>query len=419
ERAPAQQFIDRFARWYTPAVVAAAALVFVLPVLLLGGAAGEWAYRALVLLVVACPCALVISTPVSIVAALATAARHGVLIKGGAHLERLAGVRVVAFDKTGTLTLGEPAVVAVTILDDGDAASERDALAAAAAVEARSAHPIARAVVAAAHARQLETAGAADVLVRPGRGAEGTWRGASVVVGNERLLHERGLADAGVRRASAALAARGETAVFVAIDGRARLALGVADRARPVAADVVRLLREQGVGHVALLTGDTPQAAMVLAAAAGVTDVRAGLLPEEKLAAVRALRAAHGPVAMVGDGVNDAPALAAADVGIAMGAIGSAAALEAADIALMSDELQKIPYAVRLSRATLANVRVNIGLSLGLKVAVLMLAVAGLSTLWMAVLADTGASVLVVATAMRLLTHRYIAVAESGDVFTG
>ncbi len=406
ERAPAQQFIDRFARWYTPAVVAAAALVFALPVLLLGGAAGEWAYRALVLLVVACPCALVISTPVSIVAALATAARHGVLIKGGAHLERLAGVRVVAFDKTGTLTLGEPVVVAVTSLDDGDATSERDALTAAAAVEARSAHPIARAVVAAAHARHLDTAGAADVLVRPGRGAEGTWRGALVAVGNERLMHERGLADAAVRRAGAALAARGETAVFVAIDGHARLALGVADRARPVAADVVRLLREQGVGHVALLTGDTLQAAAVLAEAAGVTDVRAGLLPDEKLAAVRALRAAHGPVAMVGDGVNDAPALAAADVGIAMGAIGSAAALEAADIALMSDELQKIPYAVRLSRATLANVRVNIGLSLGLKVAVLVLAVAGLSTLWMAVLADTGASVLVVANAMRLLRHR-------------
>ncbi len=406
ERAPAQQFIDRFARWYTPAVVVAAALVFLVPVVALGAPAGEWGYRALVLLVVACPCALVISTPVSIVAALATAARRGVLIKGGAHLERLAGVRVVAFDKTGTLTCGEPVVVTIEPIGEGAGDGRHEALTAAAAVEARSAHPIARAIVDAARAQGFEVSGAADVAVLPGRGAEGTWRGAHVVVGNARLMRERDLATVEVERVADGMAARGETAVFVALDRRARLALGVADRARPVAADVVRRLRELGIAHVALLTGDTPQAAAVLAAAAGVTDVRAGLLPEDKLAAVGALRAAHGPTAMVGDGVNDAPALAAADVGIAMGVIGSAAALEAADIALMSDDLLKIPYVLRLSRATLANVRINVALSLGLKMAVLALAVAGLSTLWMAVLADTGASVLVVANAMRLLRHR-------------
>ena len=406
ERAPAQQFIDRFARWYTPAVVVAAALVFLVPVAALGAPAGEWGYRALVLLVVACPCALVISTPVSIVAALATAARRGVLIKGGAHLERMAGVRVVAFDKTGTLTCGEPVVVAIEPVGEGGGDGRHEALTAAAAVEARSAHPIARAVVDAAHAQGLEVSGAADVAVLPGRGAEGTWRGARVVVGNARLMRERDLATIELDRVADEMAARGETAVFVAVDGRARLALGVADRARPAAADVILQLRAQGIGHVALLTGDTPQAAAVLAAAAGVTDVRASLLPEDKLVAVRALRAAHGPTAMVGDGVNDAPALAAADVGIAMGVMGSAAALEAADIALMSDDLLKIPYVLRLSRATLANVRINVALSLGLKVAVLALAVAGLSTLWMAVLADTGASVLVVANAMRLLRHR-------------
>ena len=406
ERAPAQQFIDRFARWYTPAVVVAAALVFLVPVAALGAPAGQWGYRALVLLVVACPCALVISTPVSIVAALATAARRGVLIKGGAHLERMAGVRVVAFDKTGTLTCGEPVVVTIEPVGEGGGDGRHEALTAAAAVEARSAHPIARAVVDAAHAQGLEVSGAADVAVLPGRGAEGTWRGARVVVGNARLMRERDLATIELDRVADDMAARGETAVFVAVDGRARLALGVADRARPAAADVVLQLRAQGIGHVALLTGDTPQAAAVLAAAAGVTDVRAGLLPEDKLAAVRALRVKHGPTAMVGDGVNDAPALAAADVGIAMGVMGSAAALEAADIALMSDDLLKIPYVLRLSRATLANVRINVALSLGLKVAVLALAVAGLSTLWMAVLADTGASVLVVANAMRLLRHR-------------
>jgi len=402
ERAPAQQFIDRFARWYTPAVVAAALAVFVVPVLFLGGGAAEWAYRALVLLVVACPCALVISTPVSIVAALATAARRGVLIKGGAHLERLAGVRVVAFDKTGTLTAGEPHVVSVGAVGDGD---EHEALAAAAAVEDRSAHPIAAAIVDAARTRGLTVSGAADVRDWPGRGAAGRWRDHDVLVGNQALMTEQRIA-ADTAALAAAFGARGETAVFVAIDGRLRLAIGVADRPRAVAADVVRLLKGQGIAHVALLTGDTAASAAALAEATGVTDVRAGLLPADKLMAVKALRAAYGPVAMVGDGVNDAPALAAADVGVAMGAAGSAVALEAADVALMSDELQKLPYAIRLSRATLANVRANIAISLGLKVGVLLLALFGMSTLWMAVVADTGASVLVVANAMRLLRHQ-------------
>jgi Cd2+/Zn2+-exporting ATPase len=401
QRAPAQQFIDRFARWYTPAVVLAALALFLVPVAA-GGSAAAWGYRALVLLVVACPCALVISTPVSIVAALATAARHGVLIKGGAHLERLAGVRVVAFDKTGTLTSGEPEVRSLVPFGDADV---DDTLRAAAAVEQRSAHPIAGAVVEAARARGLLAGVAEDVRDLPGRGAEGRWRGRHVLVGNPAFMMERGVPIDAAGLADS-LGARGETAVIVAIDGVPCLALGVADRPRAVAADVVRLLRGHGVAHVALLTGDTAASAEALARATGVTDVRAGLLPGEKLAAVHALRAAHGPVAMVGDGVNDAPALAAADVGVAMGAAGSAAALEAADVALMSDELQKLPYAIRLSRATLANVRVNIAIALGLKAAVLVLAAFGLATLWMAVVADSGASVLVVANAMRLLRHR-------------
>ena len=402
QRAPAQQLIDRFARWYTPVVVAGALAAFLVPVLFLGGRPGEWAYRALVLLVVACPCALVISTPVSIVAALATAARRGVLIKGGAHLERFAGVRVVAFDKTGTLTSGEPQVVSIVAIGDAD---EHEALAAAAAIELRSAHPIAGAIVAAARARSVEAGGADDVRDLPGRGAEGRWRGRHVLVGNPALLGERGV-KADTAPFASALAADGQTAVFVAIDGVARLAIGVADRPRAVAADVVRLLKGQGIAHVALLTGDTAASARALARATGVTDVRAGLLPAAKLTAVKELRAAYGPIAMVGDGVNDAPALAAADVGVAMGAVGSAAALEAADVALMSDELQKLPYAIRLSRAALVNVRTNIAISLGLKLAVLVLAVFGMSTLWMAVVADTGASVLVVANAMRLLRHQ-------------
>ncbi len=419
QRAPTQQFIDRFARWYTPCVVVMAALVVAVPVLFLGAPAGEWAYRALVLLVVACPCALVISTPVSIVAALAAAARQGVLIKGGAHLERLAGVRVVAFDKTGTLTRGAPRVVSLQALGpdaveqhEGARAAgaidwrREEALAAAAAVEARSGHPIARAIVAVAIERQVHGQGAQDVVLRPGLGAEGLWRGRRVVVGNLSLMGECGLKTDEVATAAEAIAARGETAVLVAVDGVPLLAIGVGDDPRPHSSEVVHLLRGEGIVHVALLTGDTSRAAAGLARSAGIDDVRAGLLPEGKLAAIRALRDAHGAVAMVGDGVNDAPALAAADVGIAMGVMGSAAALEAADISLMSDELTRIPYALRLSRHTLRVVHVNVGLALGLKVAVLVLAIAGWSTLWLAVLADTGASVLVVANAMRLLRHQ-------------
>jgi Cd2+/Zn2+-exporting ATPase len=311
-------------------------------------------------------------------------------------------VRVVAFDKTGTLTSGEPEVRSLVPFGDADV---DDTLRAAAAVEQRSAHPIAGAVVEAARARGLLAGVAEDVRDLPGRGAEGRWRGRHVLVGNPAFMMERGVPIDAAGLADS-LGARGETAVIVAIDGVPCLALGVADRPRAVAADVVRLLRGHGVAHVALLTGDTAASAEALARATGVTDVRAGLLPGEKLAAVHALRAAHGPVAMVGDGVNDAPALAAADVGVAMGAAGSAAALEAADVALMSDELQKLPYAIRLSRATLANVRVNIAIALGLKAAVLVLAAFGLATLWMAVVADSGASVLVVANAMRLLRHR-------------
>ena len=402
QRAPAQQFIDRFARGYTPAVVVLALAVFLVP-LAFGGSAAAWGYRALVLLVVACPCALVISTPVSMVAALATAARHGVLVKGGAHLERMAGIRVVAFDKTGTLTHGRPAVVAQHAIDDTRA---REALAAAAAIERRAHHPVARAIVDAALAAGSETTAADGVLAWPGRGAEGTWRGRDVVVGNTRLFEERGLLDDQARAAADAVTRDGAAPVLVALDGRVALVLAVRDTVRPVARDVVRLLREQGVAHVAMLTGDAPDAAAPVAIEAGVSDVRAGLLPGDKLGVVEALRRAHGPVAMIGDGVNDAPALAAADVGVAMGAMGSAAALEAADVALMSDELQKLPYALRLSRAALRNVRMNVALSLGLKAAVLVLAVAGVSTLWMAVLADSGATVLVVANAMRLLRHR-------------
>jgi Cd2+/Zn2+-exporting ATPase len=265
---------------------------------------------------------------------------------------------------------------------------------------------VARAIVAAAIAQGVGHALADDVVARPGLGAEGRWQGRHVLAGNRRLAEERGLLSGDAVRALDAQAAEGRTGIVVAADGIAVGVIAVADRPREIAADAVALLRQQGIAHVAMLTGDSEAAARAVAAKAGVDVVLAGLLPGDKVDAVRDLRARYGAVAMVGDGVNDAPALAAADVGIVMGAIGSDAALETADIALMTDELQKIPYALRLSRATLRNIRVNVAISVGLKVAFLAMAIAGVATLWMAVLADTGASILVVANALRLLRAR-------------
>ncbi len=399
QRAPAQQFIDRFARWYTPAVIVLACAIAIVPPLL-GGDFAPWLYRALVLLVVSCPCALVISTPVSIVSALAGAARRGVLIKGGVHLEKLAAIRAMAFDKTGTLT---KATLRVTRAHGANGIADAEVLAIAAAIERRSEHPIATAIVAEARDRRLAIATAAHVQALPGLGAEGRLDGATVLCGNVRLFRERGLLTPVAVAMADEIAASGASPVLVAVDNILAGVVGVADEPREVAIDAVALLHHQGVSPIVMLTGDQEAAARAVAASLGIDQVHAGLLPEEKVSAVRRLREAHGVVAMVGDGVNDAPALAAADVGIAMGAIGSDAALETADVALMTDELPKLAYAIRLSRATVRNIRANVALSLVLKAAFLALAVGGVATLWMAVIADTGTSLIVVANAMRLL----------------
>jgi Cd2+/Zn2+-exporting ATPase len=402
QRAPSQQFIDRFARWYTPAVLVLAVMLAVVPPLLTGSFE-IWFYRALVLLVVSCPCALVISTPVSIVSALAGAARRGVLIKGGLHLERLAGIRVMAFDKTGTLTRAE---LSVTEVMPAYGVTEDELLATAAAVEARSEHPIAAAVVAEARARGLSFSSATDVRALPGLGAEGRVGTSAIVCGNARLFREAGLLTVAGNTLAETIAASGASAILVARNELIIGAIGVSDREREIAADAIDLLHRQGIAPIVMLTGDQESAARAIARRLGIDDVRAGLLPHEKVAAVKQLREAYGAIAMVGDGVNDAPALAAADVGIAMGAIGSDAALETADVALMTDELPKLAYAIRLSRATVRNIRANIAISLVLKAAFLALAVGGYATLWMAVIADTGTSLLVVANAMRLLRQR-------------
>jgi len=401
-RAPVQAFVDRFARIYTPAVIVLAVAIAVIPPLLDAADPASWLYRALVLLVIACPCALVISTPVSIVSALSAAARHGVLVKGGVYLERLAAARVIAFDKTGTLTSGLLSVREILPLG---VASGTEMFRLAAAVEARSEHPIADALTTRANELGIEVPAVTRFSALPGRGAEGDVGGRLVTVGNRALFEERGIAMPADFSPRSATGGGGMTLVFVAVDRMLLGAIAVADTVRPTAREAIDLLRAQGVEHVVMLTGDHAGSAAQVAAAVGVDETRAGLLPSEKHAAIESLRA-RGPVVMVGDGINDAPALAAADVGIAMGAAASDVALETADVALLSAELLKLPYAIRLARATVRNVRTNVALSLVLKAAFLVLAVGGYATLWMAVLADTGATVIVVANALRLLRSR-------------
>ncbi len=401
-RAPLQSFVERFASKYTPAVVVLALAVGVGPWLLGALMPEVWAYRALVLLVIACPCALVVSTPVSFVAALSAAARHGVLVKGGASLERLAAVRIVAFDKTGTLTQGVLSVVSVLT---SEGVSEVELVRLAASVEARDSHPLANAITRHARAAGISLAAINSFTSTPGVGIEGTVEGRRVLVGGDRQRERHGTVPRALEQGMATLRAEGKSLVLVSVDGRVAGVLALADEPRVNARDALELLRALGVERNVMLTGDSPDIASVVARRVGVDQYHAALMPEDKHDLVKAL-AQEGPVLMVGDGINDAPALAAAHVGVAMGAIGSDVALEAADVALMSDDLLKLPYVLRLARATVRNVRTNVAISLALKLAFLVLAVTGAATLWMAVLADTGATVIVVANALRLLRQR-------------
>jgi len=407
QRAPSQALVERFARIYTPAVIVLAIVVAVVPPFVAHGAAAghdgtwhTWLYRGLVLLVVSCPCALVISTPVSIVAALAGAARKGVLIKGGAHLERISRVRCIAFDKTGTLTRGRPEVVDVVALDGGRTST---VVGLAASVEQRSTHPIAQAIVDHAITENISSVAADGVTSLSGRGTEGSVAGRRVLLGSHRLFEERQLCSPALHDRVDAVNAAGRTAVLVARDEQPIGIIAVADRSRDTGKAAIEMLRQQGVKSIVMLTGDGAATAEAIGRELGVDEVRAELLPEDKVAAIRELRAKHGTVAMVGDGVNDAPALALADVGIAMGAAGSDAALETADVALMADDLLRIPYMLRLSRATVRNIKANMAISIAMKAGFVIAAIAGVASLWVAVLADTGASVIVIANALRLL----------------
>lgn len=413
ERAPSQRFVDRFARLYTPIVVGLAVGVATLPPLLGLGAFVTWLYRALVLLVIACPCALVISTPVTIVSALARAARAGVLIKGGRHLEELGWLRAIAFDKTGTLTQGRPQVVGGACELHTDPSREcqicQDLLAKAAAVEGHSEHALAQAVLDQAKALgvQARYALAEDVTATPGMGIEGLVDGHNILVGSHAFCHDNGGDGEGLCAQIAEAESKGQTIVVIkdaCCDSACYLA--ISDALRAGAPEALAEIKRAGVERTVMLTGDNPFIAEAIARKVGVDEVRAGLLPEDKVRIVEALQRSYGHVAMVGDGVNDAPAMAKASVGIAMGAAGSDTALETADIALMNDDLSRLPFAIRLSRQARRIVQTNIALSLLIKLVFLALAVGGVSTLWLAVLADTGASLLVTLNGLRMLAFR-------------
>lgn len=398
-RAPAEQFVDRFARVYTPAVLALAVLIASAGPLLFGGGWQPWLYRGLALLIVACPCALVVSTPVSIVAALTNAARQGILVKGGIYLEQFGEASAIVFDKTGTLTKGDPAVTRITSTRYG---REAEVLQLAASLEAHSEHPLAAAIRTFAAEKGLKLLAVENFVSYPGKGVTGTINGGEYLLGSAPYLEEQGVPATSLQR----LAAGGETAVVLAAGDQMLGAVFISDTLRPESRRSLDALRALGVKNLSMLTGDRAGVAHPIAAQLGLDDVKAGLLPQEKEEAVRQLRELYRRVAMVGDGINDAPALAAADIGVAMGAAGSPTALETADIALMGDDLTKLPYLVGLSRQTMAVIRQNIVFALIIKTAALSLVFPGWLTLWLAILADMGASLIVTTNGMRLLTYR-------------
>ncbi len=403
-KAPAQRFVDVFARYYTPAVVVAATLVAVAPPLLFSGIWGDWFYRALILLVVACPCALVISTPVSIVSAIAAAARNGVLVKGGAYLEALGSIRALAFDKTGTLTLGKPEAQQVISLNGSD---EHEILRLAASAERYSEHPLGAAIVRAAEARGIDLTATTvvDTSTTTGAGISARIDGQLVEVGSRRLL-DNGRLTPVIEEQLLALERQGQTAVIVSVDGAPEGIIALADELRPEAREAVAAIHRAGIEQTVMLTGDRAEVAAVIAGNVGINAVEAELLPDQKVAAVAGLLDRYERVAMVGDGVNDAPALARSTVGIAMGTVGTDTALETADVALMGDDLGKLAGVVKLSRRTKGIIIQNIALALAIKGLVLLLAVAGLATLWQAIFADVGASLIVILNGLRLLRQR-------------
>ncbi|WP_420538394.1 heavy metal translocating P-type ATPase [Pandoraea sputorum] len=405
QRSPTQRFVDKFSRIYTPAVVLCALLVAIVPPLAFGLAWSPWIYKALVMLVIACPCALVISTPVTVVSGLTAAARAGILIKGGAFLESGRLIRAVALDKTGTLTRGEPRLTDVVPLRG---TSRDEALTRAAALDAQTTHPIARAVVEGHAQAGLGTLpSVTDFEALVGMGVKGRVGETLYYLGNHRLIESLGVCNAEVEAELTRLEAQARTAIVLASETQALAVLAVADTLREESREAIAQLTKMGVRTV-MLTGDNRATAQVIGEQSGVSDVRAEMLPEDKWQAVSSLREKYGHVGMVGDGINDAPALASADVGFAMGVTGTDSALETADVTLMDDDLRKLPAFLALSQRSATVLKQNIAVALGIKAVFFALAVMGLASLWMAVFADVGASLLVIANGMRLLRNKVV-----------
>ncbi|SEP09023.1 heavy metal translocating P-type ATPase [Propionispora vibrioides] len=398
QKAPSQQFVDVFSKYYTPAVLLGALGVMLIPWLAFGLSFTEWFYKGLVLLVISCPCALVISTPVSIVAAIGNASANGVLIKGGAYLEELGAIEAIAFDKTGTLTTGQPVVTGLLPVQP---VTEQELLQIAASIEKFSEHPLAAAILQKAAGLSLLPAKGFTALV--GRGAQAELAGNTVYIGNRRLMEELGLSTAVCEPAVTTWQQQGKTVMFVGNRQELFGVIAVADTVRDNAGEAIAALRRTGMKHTAMLTGDQTAVAAWIAGSLQLDSYYSELLPEDKVAIVKKLAADYGRVVMVGDGVNDAPALAAANIGIAMGVAGSDTALETADVALMADDLGKLSYVMRLSRKTVAIIKQNIGFSVLIKALFIWLTLAGHGNLWMAVFADTGSSILVTLNGMRLM----------------
>jgi Zn2+/Cd2+-exporting ATPase len=398
QKAPSQQFVDVFAKYYTPLVLVLAAGVMVVPWLLFQQPFAPWFYNGLVLLVISCPCALVISTPVAIVSAIGNASRRGVLIKGGAYLEVMGSIDAIAFDKTGTLTQGKPVVTDIVVTDGY---SESEFLAMAAGIEKWSEHPLAQAVVDRAKGLALKTAGHFKALV--GRGAEAEIDGQMLYIGNIRLFEDLGY-DLTVHGATLAdLEQQGKTVMLMGAGTGILGMIAVADTLRENSRDAIKALHRAGMKHITMLTGDNNRVAGAIARKLDLNTYYSDLMPEDKVATVKKIASDYGKIVMVGDGVNDAPAMAAATVGVAMGVAGSDVALETADVALMTDDLGKLAYLIKLSHKTVAIIQQNIVFSLSIKVIFLLLLALGMGNLWLAVLADMGASLLVTLNGMRLM----------------
>ncbi|MFK5923710.1 MAG: heavy metal translocating P-type ATPase, partial [Verrucomicrobiota bacterium] len=406
QKAPSQKFVDRFAKYYTPAVMAVALLVFVVPPLVTGAEWGLWFYRSLVLLVIACPCALVISTPVSIVSGLTMLARRGVLVKGGGSLESIAHLRALAMDKTGTITEGKPAVQEIIALNGSD---ETEILRIAAAIDTHSDHPIAKAIIDHAQQKNIDYPRSDNFKTMQGRGAQANIDGHLYFVGNHRYAHELGVCSDQIENILSGIEKQGLSVVVVGhqphadCQGEVIGILSVGDKIRDNAAAAIKSIHQAGIRNIVMLSGDNQRTADAVAKQVGIDQARGDLLPEDKIDAIRELLKSDTYVGMIGDGVNDAPAMAIATVGISMGAAGTDAAIEASDITLMQDDLEKVAETIQLGRRTLGIIRFNIAFALGIKAVFLILAILGTASLWMAILADTGATLLVIVNALRLL----------------